>query len=109
MKENEFFVILSTCPDAAAGEAIGRALVEGAFAACVNVMPGLRSIYRWNDTLQTDEEALMIVKTSGARLAAACEQLVALHPYEVPEVVALPIADGHHPYLSWVASATRAP
>jgi periplasmic divalent cation tolerance protein len=82
MKYNELFVILSTCPDAATAERLGRALVEASLAACVNVLPGLRSIYRWNEAVQSDEEVLMIVKT---------------------------VADGHHPYLSWVASSTRAP
>jgi periplasmic divalent cation tolerance protein len=108
MKDKEFIVILSTCPDVATAERLSRALVEASLAACVNVVPGVRSIYRWNDAVQADEEALMIIKTTVARLEAAREHLVALHPYEVPEVVALPVADGHHPYLSWVASATRA-
>jgi periplasmic divalent cation tolerance protein len=109
MKENEFFVLLSTCGGVADAERIGRTLVEESLAACVNVLPGVRSIYRWNDAIQSDEEALMIVKTTAARLAAARERLVALHPYDTPEVVALPVADGHHPYLAWVASATRTP
>ena len=109
MNNNDFFVLLSTCPDGATAESLGRALVEASLAACVNVLPGVRSIYRWNDAVQSDEEALMIVKTTAACLAAARERLVELHPYEVPEVVALPVADGHHAYLSWVASSTRTP
>jgi periplasmic divalent cation tolerance protein len=75
----------------------------------VNILPGVRSIHRWNDAVQSDEEALMIIKTTAACLAAARERLVELHPYEVPEVVALAVADGHHAYLSWVASSTRTP
>jgi len=109
MNNKEFFVLLSTCPDVATAERLGRALVEASLAACVNVLPGVRSIYRWNDAVQSDEEALMIVKTTAACLAAARERLVELHPYEVPEVVALAVADGHHAYLAWVASATRTP
>jgi len=100
---------MSTCPDAVTAERLGRSLVEASLAACVNVLPGVRSIYRWNGTVQCDEEALMIIKTTAACLGTACEQLVANHPYEVPEVVALPVADGHHAYLSWVTSVTRAP
>jgi periplasmic divalent cation tolerance protein len=100
-------VILSTCPDTAAAERLARTLVEESLAACVNVVPGLRSIYRWNGAVQADEEVLMIVKTTAARLEAARVRLVALHPYEVPEAIALPIADGHHAYLEWVATATR--
>lgn len=109
MKEIEFFVVLSTCGSIAEAERIGRALVDESLAACVNVVPGLRSIYRWNDAIQSDEEVLMIVKTTAACLEAVRERLVALHPYELPEVVALPVADGHHPYLAWVATATRTP
>jgi periplasmic divalent cation tolerance protein len=96
MKNNEFLVLLSTCPDAATAERLGRTLVEESLAACVNVLPGLRSIYRWNDAVQCDEEALMIIKTTSIRFA-------------VPEVVALPVADGHHAYLEWVAASTRTP
>ena len=109
MKNNEFFVILSTCPDTGTAERLGTALVEESLAACVNVVPGLRSIYRWNDAVQSDEEVLMLIKTSVARLEAARLRLVELHPYEVPEVVALPVADGHHAYLAWVSSSTRTP
>lgn len=107
MKNNEFFVMLSTCGDPETAERLARALVEEGLAACVNVVPGLRSIYRWNGEVQSDEEVLMIAKTTAARLAAARERLVALHPYETPEVIAWPIADGHDAYLEWVAAATR--
>ena len=109
MKDKDFLIVLSTCPDAASAESLGRALVGESLAACVNVVPGLRSIYRWNDTVQADAEVLMIIKTTAARFPALRERLVAQHPYEVPEVVALPVADGHHAYLEWVATATRAP
>ena len=109
MKNNGFFVILSTCPDTGTAERLGTALVEESLAACVNVVPGLRSIYRWNDAVQSDEEVLMLIKTTAARLEAARLRLVELHPYEVPEVVALPVADGHHAYLAWVSSSTRTP
>jgi periplasmic divalent cation tolerance protein len=109
MIEKEIFVLLSTCPDAPTAERIARELVGASLAACVNVVPGLRSIYRWNGAVQADEEVLMILKTPADRLAAARERLVELHPYDVPEVVALPVADGHHPYLQWVNDATRTP
>lgn len=109
MKDNDFLVVLSTCPDAATAESLGGVLVGESLAACVNVVPGLRSIYRWNDAVQADAEVLMLIKTTAARYTALSERLVALHPYEVPEVVALPVVDGHHAYLEWVATATRAP
>lgn len=109
MNEKDFFVVLSTCPDPATADRLARALVGESLAACVNILPGVRSIYRWNDAVQSDEEVLMIIKTTGACLAAARERLLALHPYELPEVVALPIADGHDAYLRWVSTSTRTP
>jgi len=102
-------VLLSTCQEAATAHRIGRILAEASLVACVNIVPGLRSIYRWNDTVQDDPEVLMILKTTGSCLAAAREMLVSLHPYDTPEVVALPIADGHDAYLRWVSSSTRTP
>jgi periplasmic divalent cation tolerance protein len=109
MIEKDIFVLLSTCPDGATAERIARELVGASLIACVNIVPGLRSIYRWNGAVQMDEEVLMILKTPADRLSAARERLVALHPYDVPEVVALPVVDGHHPYLQWVIDSTRVP
>jgi periplasmic divalent cation tolerance protein len=96
----------STAPDTATAERIARALVEEGLAACVNRVPGLRSTYVWDGSVHDDEEVLMIAKTTAARFPALRERLVALHPYELPEVVAVRLADGHSPYLQWVASAT---
>jgi periplasmic divalent cation tolerance protein len=109
MIERDIFVLLSTCPDAATAERIARELVGASLVACVNIVPGLRSIYRWNGAVQLDEEVLMVLKTAADRVPEARERLVELHPYDVPEVVALPVADGHHPYLQWVADSTRIP
>lgn len=109
MNQKEIVVILSTCPDVETAERLARELVEASLAACANIVPGLRSIYRWNGAVQADEEALMILKTTTDRLPAVRDRLVASHPYEVPEVVALSVADGHHPYLQWVVDATRTP
>jgi|OpeIllAssembly_1097287.scaffolds.fasta_scaffold1009258_1 periplasmic divalent cation tolerance protein len=109
MNNMDFFVILSTCPDAETAARIGRTLVESALVACVNIVPGLRSIYRWNDAVQDEPEVLMILKTTGPCLAAAREMLLSLHPYQVPEVVALPVVDGHDAYLRWVSTSTRTP
>jgi periplasmic divalent cation tolerance protein len=105
----DILILVSTCPDASTAERIARELVDASLVACVNIVPGLRSIYRWNGAVQADDEVLMILKTPADRLSAARERLVALHPYDVPEVVALPVADGHHPYLQWVIDSTRIP
>jgi len=109
MNEKDIFVALTTCPDAGTAERLARELVEASFAACVNIVPGLRSIYRWNGATQADDEVLMILKIPRDRLEAARTRLVSLHPYAVPEFVALPVSGGHHPYLQWVVDATRTP
>ena len=109
MIKKEILILLSTCPDTATAERIARELVATSLAACVNVVPGLRSIYRWNGAVQADEEVLMILKTTTERLPAVRERLLALHPYDLPEIIALSVADGHHPYLQWVADSTRTP
>ena len=95
-------VVLSTVAKAEDAERIGRALVEGGLAACVNVLPAVTSIYRWKGKLEREEERLLVIKTRADRFEALREALVALHPYEVPEVLALPVAAGHAPYLEWL-------
>jgi periplasmic divalent cation tolerance protein len=109
MIEKDILVLLSTCPDAATAERLARELVGASLVACVNIVPGLRSIYRWNGAVHADDETLMILKTTADRCAAVRERLAALHPYDVPEIVALPVVDGHHPYLQWVVDSTRTP
>jgi periplasmic divalent cation tolerance protein len=96
------YLVLSTVARAEDAERIGRALVEGGLAACVNVLPAVTSIYRWKGKVEREEERLLLIKTRAERFAALRETLVALHPYEVPEVIALPITDGHAPYLEWL-------
>jgi periplasmic divalent cation tolerance protein len=94
-------VLLSTCPPAEA-ERLATLLVEGGHAACVNIAPRVTSIYRWEGKLQKDEESLLVIKCARARIEALREALVAAHPYDVPEVVALEVAAGHAPYVEWV-------
>jgi periplasmic divalent cation tolerance protein len=101
-------VVLSTVPADERGPALARALVDERLAACVNLVPGLRSIYRWQGAVHDDGESLAIIKTTRARLPALLARLPALHPYEVPEAIALPVSAGHLPYLAWVAAETVA-
>jgi len=96
-------VVLSTFPDAAKAAEVGRVLVDEQLAACVNLVPAIRSIYRWQGAVHDDAEALAIIKTTPERYPALASRLAALHPYEVPEILALPLADGHPPYLAWLA------
>ncbi len=100
------YLVLVTAPPEAAGE-LARRLVEERLAACVNRVPGLRSVYRWEGRVEEDEEVLLLIKTPADRLEALKKRVPELHPYRVPEVLALPVADGHPPYLAWLVEATR--
>jgi periplasmic divalent cation tolerance protein len=95
-------VVLCTVGSAGDAERIARAMVEQAHAACVNVVPGVSSFYRWKDEIARDAEWLLVMKTTATRFEALREALVEMHPYDVPEVIELPIERGHAPYLEWI-------
>jgi periplasmic divalent cation tolerance protein len=99
---------LCTCPDRPGAEAIAQALVEERLAACVNLLPGVTSIYRWDGGVERAEEIQLLIKTTAARLPALAERLRALHPYDVPELIALEAVGGLSEYLNWVAAETAA-
>ena len=101
-------VVLVTAPSADEAARIARALVEEGLAACGNVVPGLRSIYRWEGKVQDDAEALLLLKTTRARFDALRARVLALHPYQVPEVLALPVEAGSAAYLAWIAESVGA-
>lgn len=100
---SETAVILVTGPDAATLEEIGRRLVEERLAACLNVVPGITSVYRWQGRVHRDSEAMAAIKTTRARAAAVEARIRELHPYELPEVLVLPVAGGSNAYREWVA------
>lgn len=106
MEENQL-VIFCTCPDLKSGERIGTAVVEERLAACVNLLPGLSSIYRWQGQVKREPECLLLIKTSADRYETLQKRLRALHPYEVPEIIALPIRRGDPDYLAWINENTR--
>lgn len=97
---------LSNCPDRASATRIARDLVERRLAACVNLLPGVESVYRWQDTVETGSEVMLLIKTTPRHLEAVTARIVALHPYELPEVIALESAGGLAGYLEWIASET---
>ncbi|WP_337244018.1 divalent-cation tolerance protein CutA [Luteimonas sp. gir] len=97
---------LNTCPDDATAQHVARALVDARLAACVNLVPGVTSIYRWQGQVQSDAEVLLVIKTTADRLEALTERLRALHPYDTPALVALPVAGGLADYLRWVDDET---
>ena len=99
-------VILCTAPDADCAERIAEALVAEQLAACVNLVPGLRSIYRWEGKVQRDAEVLLLIKAPRARFDDIAARVKALHPYSVPELIALPIDAGSPDYLAWLMEST---
>ena len=99
-------VVLVTTPTPERAAEIARAVVEERLAACGNVVPGLRSIYRWEGRVQEDAEALLVLKTTRARFDALRDRVLVLHPYEVPEVIALPVEAGSARYLAWIGAET---
>ena len=101
-ESTERFVVLSTAPDAQAAATLARALVEDRHAACVNVVPAVRSFYRWQGRIHEDDEVLLVAKTDRERLDGLIAALAEGHPYECPEIVALPVADGLPAYLEWI-------
>lgn len=98
-------VVLSTVARAEDAERLASALVERKLAACVNVVPGVLSIYRWKGEVERETERLLVIKTTSDRLAELQQVLVALHPYQVPEVLALPVGSGHEAYLAWLGES----
>jgi periplasmic divalent cation tolerance protein len=102
----EPLVVLCTCPDEATATRIARTLVQERLAACANALPGVVSIYRWQGELQEDREVLLLIKSNAGAWVALEARIRELHPYELPEVVAVPIERGSATYLSWLQSAS---
>lgn len=105
---SDALIALTTCPDEAAAGALARALVEAGLAACVSRLPLTASVYRWRGAVVEEAEVLLLVKTTRARWPALAAALPGLHPYAVPELLAVPVADGLPAYLAWLAEATAA-
>lgn len=95
-------LILCTCPDAVVAERIAYHLVEQQAAACVNIVPQIKSVYRWQNTIETTQEQLLFIKTNAESYAQISQCIKMHHPYEVPEIIAIDIANGLPGYLQWI-------
>src|SRR5690242_12940926 len=95
-------VVFCTCENELQARHIADSLVEGRLAACVNILPPLQSIYRWQGKVERAEETLLLVKTTRDRFSALRDRIGELHTYETPEIIALPVADGSEKYLAWL-------
>jgi len=102
-------VVLVTVPNVEVAYSIAKTIVKEKIAACVNVIPEIRSIYTWEEDVCDEPEALMIIKTRRQLFEKLKERVTELHPYDVPEIIALPLVDGIKDYLSWVLEVTQNP
>ena len=102
--ETDVVVALVTAPSESVAAALARGAVEARLAACGNLVPGVRSIYAWQGEIHDDAEVLSVFKTPRAGFEALRAHLVVAHPYDTPEVIAVPVSAGHAPYLAWVGA-----
>ena len=109
METMGYQIVLTTCPQAQLARDIAVGLVERELAACVNIVAGIQSVYRWQGEVQQDEEYLLLIKSVSDKFDAIKTYLLAAHPYELPEIIAVPITDGLESYLNWLRQSTGAP
>jgi periplasmic divalent cation tolerance protein len=102
----DYVIVLTTLPADADGHGFGRTLVDERLAACVNLLPVMESVFRWEGQIEQDAERQLIIKTSRERVAALWERIRELHPYEVPEFLVLSVQDGSDAYLRWLGEST---
>jgi len=102
-------LVLTTCPDDAVADRIALALVENGLAACVNRVAPVSSIYRWRGSVERSSETMLLIKTTRERYAEVEQAIRQLHPYELPEIIALPVDIGHAGYLRWITEQTTPP
>ena len=100
-------VVLCTVPDTDTAETIATTLVNEQLAACVNIVSGITSVYRWKDAVERDAECLLLIKTNTQAWPSLETRIRALHPYELPEIIAVPIATGQQDYLQWINDSLK--
>ena len=100
--ENNYLLLLSTCPNTQVAEELAQYLIENNLAACVNIVPTVHSVYLWKGAVERSQETLLFIKTKQTRYEALQEAIINHHPYETPEIIALPIKQGFKPYLNWI-------
>jgi periplasmic divalent cation tolerance protein len=106
-KKPKHLLVLTTCPGSITAKKMANELVVERLAACVQIIPGVQSFFRWVGKVDTSEELLLLIKTTSERLPDLQTRIKSLHPYELPEIVAVPISDGLEGYLAWIEANTR--
>jgi len=105
MRASQIVVVLVTCPSRAVARRLAEVLIRRRLAACVNILPGVESIFTWKGKTDHSREVLLLIKTTARVFDRLRRTIEALHPYDVPEIIALPLQAGHQPYLDWVHRA----
>ena len=108
MNQSHYYLVLTTCPDAATAQLIAHAVVEQGHAACANILPGVQSIYMWKGARESTQEQLLLIKTTEYAYPALEQKIRTLHPYELPEIIAVPLAAGLSGYLDWISASVQA-
>ncbi len=102
----EQHIILNTCPDEDTAKLVAKTLVANELAACVNILAGVESIYKWKENIECDQEFLLIIKTRSTLYPQVEQKILEIHPYELPEIIAVPLSNGLPAYLSWIDDNT---
>ncbi len=106
MADEQILMVMTNAPDNATAHTLARSLVDAKLAACVNILHGVHSVYRWQGRVEEATEVTLLIKTTRRHYPQLQQALVAAHPYDLPEVVAWPLSEGYAPYLNWVAAET---
>lgn len=107
MNNFEFYIVYVTVPSLSEAEKISQTLLNKKLVACANILPNVTSHYWWHEKIESDTELLIIFKTIKEKITAVIEEVKKLHPYDVPEIIAMPIIYGNEQYLSWIKESTR--
>ena len=107
MPSDQYVIVLTTLPVEGDAEKLAAQLVKERLAACVNILPPMRSVYRWKKAVERADERQLVIKTTRARITALEARIRTLHPYDIPEFVVIPIDSGSADYLSWLTDSTR--
>lgn len=102
LTQDKLSIFLVTCPTIDMAKKISYSLIENRLAACVNIIPSIRSIYRWNDNIQDDAESLLFIKTESSRFLELTNHIKSMHSYDIPEIIELPIKYAEESYAKWV-------
>ncbi len=105
--DSNTLLVLCTCPDQESAERIANRLVENRLAACVNISAPIKSVYRWQGNIETEDEYMLFIKTNATSYDELENTIMSIHPYELPEVVAVPVERGQQNYLGWITQCTQ--